>query len=380
MMKQRTAEIAGAGLAGLAVAAALAQQGWRVRVHEKSTALREIGAGIYLFENALNALRILGVFDAIIASGVRYAQPRLLYDHLQREVPLGRPQDRLPDLVVILRTELHRILAQRAIELGVDIVTSSRVTGADPAGRLLLDGGATASADLVVGADGVYSPVRASLGLDARLVELADGCGRHLVPRRPNDAVGTRRIEMWNGGRRVGIAAASRDQNYVFLCCPVSDLVGRQQQPFNLDAWASSHRPFADYLERLPHEPPETWRAFYNVTCAGWSKGRVCIIGDAAHGMAPNLGQGAGVAIVSATVLARALEGTADVSEALQRWEASEKPYITRTQRVSYLYGVVGTRWPRALLGLRSRALPLLARHDLFQKNMRVAVDHVPAL
>jgi len=94
--------------------------------------------------------------------------------------------------------------------------------------------------------------------------------------------------------------------------------------------------------------------------------------------MAPNLGQGAGVAIVSATVLARALDAAIDIPDALHRWEASEKPYVTQTQRVSYLYGVVGTRWPRALLNLRSRALPLLARHDLFQRNLRVAVDHVP--
>jgi 2-polyprenyl-6-methoxyphenol hydroxylase-like FAD-dependent oxidoreductase len=84
MTNARTAEIAGAGLAGLAVAVALAQRGWRVRVHEKGKELREIGAGIYLFENALNALRALGVYDAIVASGVRYSQPRLLYDHRQR--------------------------------------------------------------------------------------------------------------------------------------------------------------------------------------------------------------------------------------------------------------------------------------------------------
>jgi 2-polyprenyl-6-methoxyphenol hydroxylase-like FAD-dependent oxidoreductase len=351
-----------------------------VRVHEKGQELREIGAGIYLFENALNALRVLGVFDAIVASGVRYAKPRLLYDHDHREVTLGRARDRLPDLVVILRTELHRILAQRALELGAEIVTDSRVTGADPEGRLILERGAPVTADLVVGADGVYSPVRDSLGLRERFVELADGCGRHLIPRRPSDTVGDRRVEMWNGGRRVGIASASRDQHYIFLCCPASDLPGRMQRPFNRDAWMASHQPYADYLERLPNEPPETWRPFYNVTCSSWSKGRACIIGDAAHGMAPNLGQGAGVAIVSATVLARALEAGRDVPDGLRLWEASEKPYVTQTQRISYLYGAVGTRWPRALLGLRSRALPLLARRDLFQRNLRVAVDHVPEI
>ena len=379
-MKSSTAEIAGAGLAGLAAAVALAQNGWRVRVHERAAQLREIGAGIYLFENALNALRAFGVYDQVAACGVRSEQPRLLLDHEHREVNLRRSGDAAPELIVILRTDLHRILAQRAIELGVQIATQSRVLGADPDGRLLLESGTGPQADLVVAADGVFSSVRDSLGLTARMMQLHDGCGRHLIARRPGDSVNQRRVEMWNGGRRVGIAPASRDQHYVFLCCSASDTAGRMQQPFNLAAWTESHGPLVEYLERLPRNPPEFWRPFFNVTCSAWSKGRVCVIGDAAHAMAPNLGQGAGVSLVSAMVLARCLLAAHDVPEGLRRWERSERPYITLTQKVSYRYGLVGTRWPSMLLGLRSKLLPLLARKDFFQRSLRCAVDHQPAL
>lgn len=379
-MRTPTAEIAGAGLAGLAASVALAQNGWRVRVHERAAQLREIGAGIYLFENALNALRALGVYDPVAACGVRSEQPRLLLDHDHREVNLRRGGDAAPELIVILRTDLHRILAERAIHLGVEIVTQSRVIGADPDGRLLLESGTGPQADLVVAADGVFSCVRDSLGLTARMVQLNDGCGRHLIARRAGDSVNQRRIEMWNGGRRVGIAPASRDQHYVFLCCPASDSAGRMQQPFNLEAWTQSHGPLTDYLERLPRNPPEFWRPFFNVTCSSWSKGRVCIIGDAAHAMAPNLGQGAGVSLVSSVVLARSLLTAGDVPQGLRQWERSERPYITLTQQVSYRYGLVGTRWPRRLLGLRSKLLPILARKDFFQRSLRCAVDHQPAL
>ena len=104
----------------------------------------------------------------------------------------------------------------------------------------------------------------------------------------------------------------------------------------------------------------------------------MCIVGDAAHGMAPNLGQGACVAMVNAVVLARTLTGGKGVEEALKRWESSERPYILQTQRMSYLYGAVGTRWPHKLLGLRSKLLPLLARSDRYQRNMRCALDHRP--
>jgi 2-polyprenyl-6-methoxyphenol hydroxylase-like FAD-dependent oxidoreductase len=374
------AEIAGAGLAGLAAAAALAQRGWRVRVHEKGKELREIGAGIYLWQNALDALREIGVYDKIAASGVRSDKSRLLLDHRHREVNIRRESDALPELIVVLRTELHRILAERAIENGAEIVTKSLVLGADPEGRLEFASGMGPKADLVIGADGVFSRVRDSLKLAEKIVTLRDGCGRHLIPRKPNDSINVQRIEMWNGGRRVGIAPTSKDHHYVFLCCPENDVPGRMQQPFNLEAWIESHPQYRDYLERLPRHPVEYWRPFYNVTCSSWSKGRVAIVGDAAHGMAPNLGQGAGVAIVNAVVLARMLAKEKDVPRALQRWEQMERPYVDKTQLMSYVYGAVGTRWPRRLLGLRSKLLPLLSRADLWQRSLRVALDHKPAV
>ncbi|MBT7647607.1 MAG: FAD-dependent monooxygenase, partial [Rhodospirillaceae bacterium] len=114
------------------------------------------------------------------------------------------------------------------------------------------------------------------------------------------------------------------------------------------------------------------------MNCSSWTRGRAAILGDSAHGMAPNLGQGAGVAIVNATVLARAVSQTEDVPAALKRWESAERAYVDRTQTMSHLDGVVGTRWPHKLLSLRSRILPYLARTDLLQRNLRVAVDHVP--
>ena len=380
MTTTRRAEIAGAGLAGLAAATALAQQGWRVRVHEKGRDLREIGAGIYLWQNVLDALRELDVYDKIAATGVRSEKPRLLQDHKGREVNIRREGGGDPELIVILRTELHRILAEQAMASGVEIVTSSQVLGADPDGRLEFADGHGPKADLVIGADGVFSRVRDSLRLTERIINLRDGCGRHLIPRQPGDGLEKRRIEMWNGGRRIGMAAASEEHHYVFLCCPESDTQGRMQQPFNLEAWADSHPMYEDYLRRLPRHPEEYWRPFFNVHCSSWSRGRVCIVGDAAHGMAPNLGQGACVAITNATVLARAVAETDDIPAALARWEAAERPYVDQTQKMSYLYGYVGTRWPRKLLDLRTHILPILSRTDAFQRNLRCAVDHKPAI
>ncbi|MEZ5880876.1 MAG: NAD(P)/FAD-dependent oxidoreductase [Nitratireductor sp.] len=375
----RTAEIAGAGLAGLAVATGLAQKGWKVRVHEKGKDLREIGAGIYLWENVHAALKELGIFEKVRNAGVENQYPRLLLDHRNKEVNLRREKDSLPNLIVLLRTDLHRILAEAAIEAGAEIITNSKVIGASPEGYLEFENGSGPKASLVVGADGVFSRVRDSLSLLKDMYQVRDGCGRHLIERKPDDPVNNRRIESWTNGRRVGIAPASKDYHYVFLCCPENDIEGRLQQPFNLDAWISSHPWLSQYLERMPRNPEEYWRPFYNVTCHSWSKGHAMIIGDAAHGMTPNLGQGAGVAIVNATSLARVLNLGRDVPEALKKWEAAERPYTDMTQRMSYMYGAVGTRWPEKLLTLRSKLLPILSRADSFQHRLRCAIDHVPA-
>ena len=168
--KRRVAEITGAGLAGLAAATALAQRGWEVRVHEKAKELREIGAGLYLYENALNVR--WGVYEQIAASGVEMTVPRALRDHNNQPVKVGRDTDRLPELIVMLRTELHKILADQALACGVEVVTNSRVLGATNDGCLEFSTGFGARADLIIGADGVFSRVRDSLRLTKGIVEL----------------------------------------------------------------------------------------------------------------------------------------------------------------------------------------------------------------
>ena len=86
-----------------------------------------------------------------------------------------------------------------------EAVEVKRLLAADPEGRLEFEHGWGPKVDLCIGADGVFSRVRDSLKLGTRIVDLKDGCGRHLIPRKPEDSINVQRIEMWNGGRRVGI-------------------------------------------------------------------------------------------------------------------------------------------------------------------------------
>jgi 2-polyprenyl-6-methoxyphenol hydroxylase-like FAD-dependent oxidoreductase len=371
----RTAEIAGAGLSGLTAATLLARRGWRVTIHERSDALREIGAGIFVWENGVKALEEAGCADAALGRGDRIMSWQV-YDEWNRPLQHGWMNPEGVRLYTVLRTDLHRALADAARAAGVTIVCSSPVAGATPEGGLLLESGERIQADLVVGADGVGSRVRDSLGLLGKVTDLADGCGRHLIQRRPEDPV-NRTLEHWFGSRRVGVVPVSPEDVYIYLCCTAADEAGRRK-PVDVDSWADSFPSLKTYFERIPNVG--RWASFSDVTVERWSSGRVCLLGDSAHAMSPNLGQGACVAMANAQALAYALEVYPSVAEALTAWETGERPVTDHTQRYSRIYGRVGTKWPPRFLRVRSAAVRLAARSQRLQHHVNRAATHVSSL
>lgn len=116
MSTTRTAEIAGAGIAGLALATALGQHGWRVTVHERNEDLREIGAGISLRENGLQALEALGIFEQVTGEGERIRHWEL-YDERNR-VLSAATMDANQRFFMVTRQHLHRCLVDAALAAG----------------------------------------------------------------------------------------------------------------------------------------------------------------------------------------------------------------------------------------------------------------------
>jgi 2-polyprenyl-6-methoxyphenol hydroxylase-like FAD-dependent oxidoreductase len=373
MPEQRSAEVAGAGIAGLSAAAVLAKRGWKVRVHERNDELRELGAGIAVWENGVKALREIGAYEEATRGSDRIEYWELR-DHrdrtLQREWLLGG----VTESYAILRQQLHTALARNAERLGVDIVTRSRVSGATAEGELLLDSGERIKADLVVGADGVHSRVRDSLGMARQVRDLGDGCGRHLIARRPDDP-SDRIIERWSGGRRIGIVPCTKEYVYIYLCCPADDAAGVRQETSRA-TWIESFPEFAQFIERIPDGG--RWASFSDAMVDHWSRGRVALVGDASHAMSPNLGQAACVGMANAVALGQALDAYPDVPAALARWEASERAITDTTQRYSRFYGWIGTHWPRPLLDARSALIWALAHSKRMQSRINVAARHVP--
>lgn len=111
----------------------------------------------------------------------------------------------------------------------------------------------------------------------------------------------------------------------------------------------------AGAVSRLPDETD--WREINELRCDRWSVGRAVLVGDAAHAMAPNWGQGANSTMRSAVLLAQALSETRDVTTALSAWETEHRTVIDQIQRYSRYYSNAMTRWPKRLADLRSAAV-----------------------
>lgn len=356
-MGEHHAEVAGAGLVGLTVATLLARSGWSVRVHERSTELREVGAGLFLWRNALNALEeACGV--ASIADAAQALTTWERFDERDRRI-FHRTMD-APETIdgatrgplVIKRVDLHRTLAETAVEAGVEIVLGSEVAGADAKGVLRLTDGTMHHADLVVGADGVNSTVRGALGVKPVIAKLGSGGWRFLVARRADEPP-TRAYEHKNGARSIGVVPC-KDSLYIYLECRADDNPGRSS-PLNRATWQQTFPGLGVVLDRL--DPVGRWSEFVRVRCKPWSDGKVVLLGDAAHAMPPHLGQGACLGMSNAHSLVHAL-GRSDVTPtALAAWEEAERPVTDVTQRWATIYARMGTQWPRALLGLRSATL-----------------------
>ncbi|MCK8613817.1 FAD-dependent oxidoreductase [Gordonia sp. C13] len=368
------AEIAGAGLSGLVLASALARNGWTVRIHEKTGELREIGAGIYLWENGLRALESIGAYDTVVARAERLDEPTLR-DHHGRTLQTEWLRNKR--LYTVGRRHLHRSLVDTAMSLGVDIRTESPIAGAESGGTLIGSDGTHYPADLVVGADGVYSRVRESLGLRTKMVDLRDGGGRHLIPRTSDDPV-HRAIEQWNGGRRIGVVPCSPEETYVFLCCPADDVAGRRQQPFDPETWIESFPDFRSQLERIPTDGEGRWAPFYDVHVSDWYTGRAALLGDAAHAMSPNLGQAACVAMTNAVALALAIGQSHSIDRALRMWESEQRSLSDGVQAYSRIYGRVGTRWPSNLLDVRSSVVRRFLSTRSAQGAINFAAEQFP--
>jgi 2-polyprenyl-6-methoxyphenol hydroxylase-like FAD-dependent oxidoreductase len=353
-MSKRHAEIAGAGFAGLTAACALAQRGWTVRVHERADRLRTTGAGIYIYENGLRVLEAVGAYAAAV-KGAPFAHTREVRDGRGGLISVHSWKG--SRVFSIVRQNVINALAAAARSAGAEIVTNSTAAGATPEGELFLADGSRHKADLIVAADGSNSRLRDSLGLLTKRKYLVDGCTRLLMDKTAAERMGGdgKTIEYWSGTRRILYTPCSEDDIYIALTMLDSDEIAKAV-PVRKDDWKRWFPPLEALIDRIGTQG--RYDRFELIKLKSWSTGRVAIVGDAAHALPPNIGQGGGCAMMNALSLAVYLERHSDIAAALETWERRERPITDHTQRISYVLGLP-TTWPSAL---RAAALGLAGR------------------
>jgi 2-polyprenyl-6-methoxyphenol hydroxylase-like FAD-dependent oxidoreductase len=370
-MGERRAEVVGAGFAGLTAACALAQRGWRVRVHERADQLRTTGAGIYIYENGLRVLEAVGAYAAATRNAP-VAQTREVRDNHDRLISVHSWGSNR--VFSIVRQNVINALAAAATDAGVDIVTSSNAVGATPDGELILASGAQVKADLIVAADGSNSRLRDSLDLLSKRKYLLDGCTRLLIDKTTaehgvnNDG---KTVEYWSGTRRILYTPCSPSDIYIALTMLDEDGAAKAV-PVRRDLWIRAFPNLEWLINRIGSQG--RYDRFEMLKLKQWSAGRVAIVGDAAHALPPNIGQGGGCAMMNALSLAVYLDRTTDIPAALRTWEQAERPVTEHAQRVSYFLGLP-TTWPPAL---RAAAFGIVGRSRWLTRQRTRTALHRP--
>jgi 2-polyprenyl-6-methoxyphenol hydroxylase-like FAD-dependent oxidoreductase len=369
-MTKRHAEIVGAGFAGLTAACALAQRGWSVRVHERADRLRPAGAGIYIYENGLRVLEAVGAYAAAV-HGAPFAHTREVRDDKNQVISVHRWTG--SRVFSIVRQTVINALAESATLSGAEIVTGSTAVAASAGGELTMADGRILKADLIVAANGTNSQLRDGIGLLAKRKALVDGCTRLLIHKTPQEqgTDGATTVEYWSGSRRVLYTPCSDTEVYIALTMLDADEEAKAV-PVRLDAWKRWFPHLEPLIDRLGGQA--RYDRFELIKLKRWSAGKVAIIGDAAHALPPNIGQGGGCAMMNALSLAVYLDRERDLPAALQAWEGRERAITEHTQRVSLMLGWP-TTWPPLL---RAKALALAGKSKwLVRQRTRTAL-HIP--
>ncbi len=309
--------VVGGGLAGAATAIHLAQAGVAVDLVEIKPDVAALGSGITLQGNALREFRTLGVWEQVQAAGyvfdvtgIRAPDP---HGTVVAEIPdakTGGPD--LPAAMGMPRPELARILVDRATEVGAKVRfgTTHTELGQDADGvDVTFSDGSTGRYDLVVGADGVRSWTRRALGVDLETRSVGMGIWRAFGPRPAS----VTRTDLYYGGPSyiAGYCPTGEDSLYAYIVEDAQDrsaLTPEEQLATMKELSRAYHGPWDEIRETLtdPSRVNYTWFETH-VLDEPWNRGRVVLIGDAAHTCPPTIAQGGAMALEDAVVLAELL-------------------------------------------------------------------------
>jgi 2-polyprenyl-6-methoxyphenol hydroxylase-like FAD-dependent oxidoreductase len=370
--------IIGGGIGGVAAAVALHRRGIRATVFERAERIQEVGAGMMLWPNATHVLKELGLLDQVAAASgrnttflVRASSGEILMDIATGCFEVPALCTRRSDLLAALLNSLP----DGAVRLGHEL------TGIESSGagvRVHFANGNKTDARALIGADGIRSRVRAHLfGASAPIYRgytvfrgIADYAGSALPLGSSS--------ETWGQGKRFGMleTGGGRLTWYASANVPADHVDDPGGRKVELLRWFGGwHEPIAGLIEATPPDRILKNGAYDLAPLSHWGRGRITLLGDAAHPCTPNLGQGGCMALEDALTLARFLAHAHSIEHALRRYESARRRRTKRIQRRSLWMGHIG-QWENRLLVAGRRYVTGILPAAIFEHNLRRVYAH----
>jgi 2-heptyl-3-hydroxy-4(1H)-quinolone synthase len=378
--------VVGGGIGGLSLARELGRAGLPVVVLERASKLATVGAGIIMNPNAMRVLEANGLASCVRSRSSPYLA-RDTFDHRGRWLATRdyRPlyaEGRLAVGALCHRAHLHDCLHDGlpAGTVRLDTRITALEAGADGV-RVETERGELFTADVLIGADGIRSTVRARFFAASEPVYLGYRSHRFVVPNSDGLEHFT---EFLGRGQRVGLVPIGDGHLYVWTTFN-SPQEGRAWALESVEALRSRFGELTDARVRRAFGALES---IESVVCTDieevrqpdWARGRVALLGDAAHALTPNMGQGAGMAMEDAAVLAeelaRAARGETAVEEALTSYVARRRHRVEAIVRLSRQIGEEGQLTSPLACWLRNRRI---RREGRSPERMRAALERVLA-
>jgi salicylate hydroxylase len=335
--------VVGGGIGGLFAANALIARGLDVSVYEQAPALGEIGAGVFLTPNSVRHLQRVGLEPAVERAGARVGTGSHYFRHDGAPIAPVQVTDSAGWNATfgMHRADLVELLAA-ALPQGV-VHTGHRGTGFEEAGdvaRVSFENGTTTEGDIVIAADGIHSELRHFAAPPSRPVFHGSVAYRgvlahHLIPHWPTD-----RWLMWLGKARHFLTFPVRGGeliNYVGFVPADAEMKESWSAPGDPDTLRREFEGWDPRIGTLLSQVEKTfrWALYDREPLPAWTKGRLTLLGDAAHPMLPHLGQGANQSIEDGMALATILARTEpdNAPAALKAYERLRRERVAAVQR-----------------------------------------------